>query len=59
MAKKVIDATWEERIAERIYNTLDPWDQAEGTPKDVIKQMRRDPYSLLEYLLDKVDGHDF
>ena len=48
----------EDRIAERIYSLLPPWEQAEGTVKDVIKQMREDPYAIMEYLLDVIDGNE-
>lgn len=45
----------EERIAERLYNKIPPWERENGTVKDVIEQMRKNPYDIIEYLLDMID----
>lgn len=45
----------EERLAERIYNKIPSWDREDGTVKDVIEQMRNNPYDVIEYLLDMMD----
>ena len=46
----------EERLAERLYDLIPPWDREDGTVEDVLKQMHENPNDIIEYLLDRIDG---
>lgn len=43
-------------LAEQVYALLPPWDRCEGTVKDVINQIKKDPYQVIEFLLDVING---
>lgn len=45
----------EERIAQRIFDKIPMWERENGSIKDVIEQMRKSPYDVMEYLLDIID----
>ena len=43
-------------LAERIYNTLDPWDKAETSVEETEKCLQDDPLAAVEYLLEIVEN---
>ena len=47
----------EDRIAERIYELIPPWDREDGKVKDVIEWMHKDPQAVMEFLLDIIDNN--
>ena len=43
-------------LAERIYNTLAPWDQFDTSIEESIECLKNDPLAAVEYLLDIVEN---
>ena len=43
-------------LAERIYNTLDPWDKAETSIEETTECLKDDPLAAVEYLLEIVEN---
>lgn len=42
-------------LAERLYNTLAPWDRVDTSIKEQEEVLRNDPLAAIEYLIDIVD----
>ena len=43
-------------LAERIYDTLAPWDKFDATLEETIECLKSDPLAAVEYLLDIVEN---
>lgn len=43
-----------ERLAQKIYELVPPWER-EGTVKDVVKMLEKDPLYFVEWLLDYIE----
>ena len=45
-----------QKLAERIYNYVDPWDLDYETVDDIVKDIKDDPDAVIEYLMDILEG---
>lgn len=43
-------------LAERLYNTLAPWDRIDTSIMEQEEVLRNDPLAAIEYLLDIVEN---
>ena len=43
-------------LAERLYNTLAPWDRVDTSIDEQEEVLRNDPLAAIEYLLDIVEN---
>jgi hypothetical protein len=41
-----------QKLAERLYNLIDPWDRECESADDIANDIKTDPESVIEYLLD-------
>ena len=45
-----------QKLAERIYNYVDPWDRDYETVDDIANDIKQDPLAVIEYLMDLLDN---
>lgn len=45
-----------QQLAERIYNYVDPWDRDYETVDDIANDIKNDPETVIEYLLDLLEA---
>lgn len=45
-----------QQLAERIYNYVDPWDRDYETVDDIANDIKNDPETVVEYLLDILEA---
>ena len=45
-----------QKLAERIYNYVDPWDRDYETVDDIANDIKQDPLTVIEYLMDLLDN---
>ena len=45
-----------QKLAERIYHYVDPWDRDYETVDDIVKDIKDDPDAVIEYLMDILEG---
>lgn len=50
-----MDAYNAQKLAERLYNMIDPWDRDYETVDDLANDIKNDPCAVIEYLIDLVD----
>lgn len=41
-----------QKLAERIYNYVDPWERDYETVDDIVNDIKNDPETVIEYLID-------
>lgn len=44
-----------QKLAERIFNFVDPWDRDYGTVDDIANDIKKDPEAVIEYLMDLLE----
>jgi hypothetical protein len=44
-----------QKLAERIYNYVDPWDRDYATVDDIANDIKNDPETIIEYLMDLLE----
>ena len=50
------DAAQIQKLAERLYNYVDPWDRDYETVDDIANDIKNDPDTVIEYLMDILEG---
>jgi len=45
-----------QKLAERIFNYVDPWDRDYETVDDIANDIKQDPLTVMEYLMDLLDN---
>lgn len=45
-----------QKLAERIFNYIDPWDRDYETIVDIAEDIKNDPDAIIEYLMDQLEG---
>lgn len=45
-----------QQLAERIYNYIDPWDRDYETVDDIANDIKNDPDTVIEYLIDLLEN---
>ena len=45
-----------QKLAERIFNYVDPWDRDCETVDDIANDIKQDPLTVMEYLMDLLDN---
>lgn len=45
-----------QKLAQRLYNYVDPWDRDYETVDDIVNDIKNDPLTVIEYLLDIVEN---
>lgn len=44
-----------QKLAERIYNYVNPWDRDYETVDDIANDIKNDPDLIIEYLMDQLE----
>lgn len=44
-----------QKLAERIYNYVDPWDRDYETVDDIANHIKNDPELVIDYLMDLLE----
>ena len=44
------------KIAERLFNFIDPWDRDYMTAEELETEVRNDPAAVINYLIDYIEG---
>jgi len=45
-----------QQLADRLYNFVDPWDRDYETVDDIANDIKTDPETVIEYLLDLLEA---
>lgn len=45
-----------QKLAERLYNYVDPWDRDYETVDDIANDIKQDPLIVIEYLMDLLEN---
>lgn len=45
-----------QQLAQRLFDFVDPWDRDYETVDDIANDMKQDPETVIEYLLDLLEG---
>jgi hypothetical protein len=45
-----------QQLAQRLFNFVDPWDRDYETVDDIANDMKQEPETVIEYLLDLLEG---
>ena len=54
--EKVMDNIQVQKLAERLYNYVDPWDRDYETVDDIANDIKQDPLTVIEYLMDLLEN---
>lgn len=44
-----------QELAERLYNYIDPWGRDYATADDIASEIKRDPLTVIRYLIDLLE----
>lgn len=53
--EKTRDLVFIQKLAERIFNYVDPWDRDYNTVDDIANDIKNDPDVVIEYLMDLLE----